>query len=56
MVASSKNKKAKTISSVYDLVQGVAALGVVAIEVAASGVVGASGAAAVPCSGQEQGE
>ena len=51
MVTSSKNKKVKMISPVFDLVHGLAALGVVAL-----GVVGALGAAPVPFSGQEQGE
>ena len=62
MVTSSKNQKVETISPVFDLVHMLAALGVVAIamaalvKVAALGVVGASGAAPVPFSGQEQSE
>ena len=55
-MTSSKNKKVKMISPVFDLVHGLAALGVVALGVVALGVVGALGAAPVPFSGQEQGE
>ena len=46
MVTSNKNQKFETVSPVFDLVHRLAALG----------VVGASGAAPVPFSGQEQSE